>query len=351
MIEPNKTADADAQHWPGSIRSRLASGWLRLRRLDPKRRKRVLVGLDIGTEKTKAVVLSRPHGRVTVERAAIASTPAAALTDGVFTDSITIADHVHSMLRASGIRQKKVAVAAAGEKVFLRPALVPDDRDGDLLSFAREEAQKVLGYSIDSAALDFEPVETPGAAPRGIICAGTTAEQVEWLREAVTLAGKTALIVDVEAGALVNAFIHSAEPRPDQTSLLVDAGARSLTMCVLRGTALLGCRQAALALNPMPLKLESPADRIAAALERDWAALTGMADPHKIGQIYVSGGGARYELMVENLEQRFELPAEELDPFRTVSYSPSSEAGRLIREHAPAFTVAVGLALRSFEDL
>ena len=72
---------------------------------------------------------------------------------------------------------------------------------------------------------------------------------------------------------------------------------------------------------------------------------------NQIGQIYVSGGGARYKLMVENLEQRFELPAEELDPFRTVSYSPSSEAGCLIREHAPAFTVAVGLALRSFEDL
>ena len=351
MIEPNKTADAAAQHWPGSIRSRFASGWQRLKQIDPKRRKRVLVGLDIGSEKTKAVVLHRPHGRVTLRQAAIASTPASALTDGVFTNSIAVAEIISSMLRTFGIREKNVAVAAAGDKVFLRPEVAPEDRAGDLLSFAREAAQKVLPYSSDSAALDYEPVETPVGVPGKIIWAGTTAEQVEWLREAVTLAGKNPFIVDVEACALANAFVYSVEPKPDQTSLLVHIGARSLNICLLRGRDLLASQQAKVALNRMSGKLEGFPDRVAAALEGSWESLKKTADPHEIDQIYLSGGGAREKMMGETLADRFGPAVQELDPFRLVSYAPSSDAGQLIREQVPVFTVAVGLALRSFEDL
>ncbi len=159
MMEPNQDAEGTpAQQLLDSIGSRVETGWKNLRRITPFRRKRVLIGLDIGSEKTKAVVLHRPHGRVTVRQAAIAKTPASALTDGVFTDSITVADHVRSMLCTFGIRERNVAVAAAGEKVFLRSEVVPEDRDGDLLSFAREAAQKVLPCSIDSVVLDYEPV-------------------------------------------------------------------------------------------------------------------------------------------------------------------------------------------------
>ena len=352
MMEPNQDAEgAPGRQWPDSIRSRLDTGWQRLRRITALRRKRLLIGLDIGSEKMKAVVLHRPHGRVTVWQAAIASIPASALTDGVFTASITVAAHLRSMLETFGIRQRNVAVAAAGAKVFLRPEVVPEDRNRDLLSFAREAAQEVLPYSIDWAALDYEPLETPAGAPLEIIWASTMIEQVEWLREAVTLAGKTPLIVDVEACALANAFVHSAEPKPDQTSLLLHIGARSLNMCLLRGRALLASHQATEALNRMPVKLESLPDRVAAALEGYWELLKKTAEPDGIGQIYLSGGRAREKMMGENLAQRFGLPVQELDPFRNVSYSPSSDAGRLIREHAPAFTVAVGLALRSFEDL
>ena len=352
MMETNQDGNGGrVQHSLDSARSRVESGWQRLQRFTALRRKRVLIGLDIGCEKTKVVVLHRPHGRITVLEASIASTPAAALTDGVFTDSIRVADLIRSMLGTCGIRQRNVAIAAAGNKVFLRSEVVPEDRNGDLLSFAREAAQKVIPYSIDSAALDYEPLETPAGTPRQIIWGSTMTEQVEWLREAVALAGRNPIIVDIEACALANAFVHSAEPKPDQTSLLVHIGARSLNMCLLRGRVLLGSHQSAEALNRVSVKMESLPDRVAAALQTHWELLKRIAAPYEIGRIYLSGGAARQKVMGENLAHRLGLPVEELDPFRTVSYSPSSDAGRLIREQAPVFTVAVGLALRSFEDL
>ena len=45
------------------------------------------------------------------------------------------------------------------------------------------------------------------------------------------------------------------------------------------------------------------------------------------------------------------LAVEELNPFRAISVSPETESGRVAREHGPTLAVAVGLALRGFEDL
>ena len=61
MLEPNKDAEgAGGRQLPDSTEPQAESGWQRLRRITAFRPKRVLVGLDIGSEKTKVVVLHRP---------------------------------------------------------------------------------------------------------------------------------------------------------------------------------------------------------------------------------------------------------------------------------------------------
>jgi len=40
-----------------------------------------------------------------------------------------------------------------------------------------------------------------------------------------------------------------------------------------------------------------------------------------------------------------------LNPFRRINYNPAGPYAQLIEENSPRLTVAVGLALRSFENL
>ena len=55
--------------------------------------------------------------------------------------------------------------------------------------------------------------------------------------------------------------------------------------------------------------------------------------------------------LVDLLKQDFSMPVEELNPFQRITYNPSGPWGSLVEENAPRLAVAVGLALRSFENL
>ena len=58
-----------------------------------------------------------------------------------------------------------------------------------------------------------------------------------------------------------------------------------------------------------------------------------------------------FEKMMEALRQEFSLPVEVLNPFARINYPGSGPEADLIGENAGQLAVAVGLALRSFDDL
>jgi type IV pilus assembly protein PilM len=70
-----------------------------------------------------------------------------------------------------------------------------------------------------------------------------------------------------------------------------------------------------------------------------------------IERIYLAGGSSKVSGLMEALRQEFSLPVEVLNPFARINYPGSGPEADLIGENAGQLAVAVGLALRSFEDL
>jgi type IV pilus assembly protein PilM len=64
----------------------------------------------------------------------------------------------------------------------------------------------------------------------------------------------------------------------------------------------------------------------------------------------VAGGSSKVPGLVEALRQEFSLPVELLNPFQKVGYASGSLAASVIEKNAGQLAVAVGLALRSFEQ-
>jgi Tfp pilus assembly PilM family ATPase len=86
-------------------------------------------------------------------------------------------------------------------------------------------------------------------------------------------------------------------------------------------------------------------------LDRRWDLLLQRAAPGKPQKLYISGGAGQSEELREALHQRTGLAVEELNPFQGISYSPGSEPGRIAKEHGVTLAVAVGLALRGFDEI
>jgi type IV pilus assembly protein PilM len=71
-----------------------------------------------------------------------------------------------------------------------------------------------------------------------------------------------------------------------------------------------------------------------------------------IERIYLAGGSSKVPGLIEALRQEFSLPVEVLNPFQRISSaSVGGNEVSIIDQNAGQLAVAVGLALRSFEEL
>ena len=54
--------------------------------------------------------------------------------------------------------------------------------------------------------------------------------------------------------------------------------------------------------------------------------------------------------LLDMLREEFQMPVDELDPFRRITYNPAKFSDEYIQEIAPRLSVCVGLGLRSFDE-
>ena len=68
-----------------------------------------------------------------------------------------------------------------------------------------------------------------------------------------------------------------------------------------------------------------------------------------IDRIMLSGGASRTDGFRQMLQERFNAPVEDFDPFKAVGWDPKKLGGEAV-DLAPTAAVAVGLALRQAGD-
>ena len=314
------------------------------------RRPRSLLGLDVGSSRLKAVVLSRRQGSIVLDQAAVADVPEAAVKHGALTDGVQVSDEVRTLARDHQIRTRHVAVAVGGSQVYCQADSVSNEQD-DLRSLVEVIAGRTVPYSIDRAALDCQRLGVDSDGSLSVLWVSAPMERVDWIRETLGLAGKVPAVVDVEPCALANAWTYNYQPERQDVSVLLHVGVRRLTLALLVGDTMLYARGAELSTEWPSGQAGGLPERVLTVLDRHWEALATKAQPLALDTLYLSGGKARSPGLADMLRNRTGLRVVEMDPFRRISYVPASKAGQTVVDHGPALAVAVGLALRSFEDL
>ena len=69
------------------------------------------------------------------------------------------------------------------------------------------------------------------------------------------------------------------------------------------------------------------------------------------GKLTLAGGSSKVPGLVDALRQEFSLPVEIFNPFQKIGLPVEGAGIQLIEQNAGQMAVAVGLALRSFENL
>jgi type IV pilus assembly protein PilM len=96
--------------------------------------------------------------------------------------------------------------------------------------------------------------------------------------------------------------------------------------------------------------LQSVSEMLALEIQRtlDFFRATAVDSP-TIDRMLIAGGSSKVHQLAEYLSDKFQMPVEQFDSFRSIKFDPRKFDDEYLRELSPNMAVAVGLAVRVAE--
>ena len=339
-----------------------------------------VVGLDIGSDAVKAVILRQSRGGWNLVGAAEVPMP-----DAGTSDPDAVADALREVFDTLRVRRGRVAAALAGSAVIVKRLSLPAMTDGELAEAIPWEAEQYVPFDLADVQLDYQVLSTKsGGSTTDVLLVAAKKERIEARTEAIVRAGRQPVILDLEAFALVNAYEANHGDRNDPLTVLVHAGRAGTIVCLLDHGQLAFTRDIALGGQTHTDALMRDLNVEAATAERlkhgghsehggrplvpgvDPAQVTAIlvdvsrqlvseisksidfyratAPLERISRIVLSGGACGAEALASLLGSEFDAPVEVFDPFHRIARTGRRAAA--VDGAGPGYAVAVGLAMR-----
>ena len=349
------------------------------------RRAKSLVGLDIGSSSVKAIEL-KPAGKgYRVSAIGVESVPPDSIVDGAIIDGGSVADAVRRLFANKRFKAKDVVASLSGNSVIVKKITLPSMTQAELSESIYWEAEQYIPFDIQDVNLDYQILDPgTGADSRGsmeVLLVAAKKEKIGDYTSVIAQAGRTPIIVDVDAFALQNAFEVNYGLDPRQVVVLLNAGASAININILQGDQSVFTRDISTGGNAyteavqkeLDLPFESaeqlkkgvPVDgatfeeaqpvlravteNVLLEIQKTFDFFKATASSDQIDRIMLSGGASRVDGLREMLHERFGAPVEDFDPFRAVGWD-AKKLGAASIDHAATAAVAVGLALRKAAD-
>ena len=342
-----------------------------------------IVGLDIGSSSVKVVELRKKGPDYELANLGMESLGQDTVVDGAIMDSFSVSTAIEKIFTDNKIKTTEVATAVSGHSVIVKKIPVNAPTEHEVANAIPYEAQQYIPFDMADVNLSYQ-VLGPAAAGPGfeVMLVAVKRDKILNHTNVLSQAGKTPVVVDIDAFALQNAFEVNYEPSPDRMIALLNIGASIMNINILRGGVPLFTRDVSVGGNQYTDTLQKELDLSfddAEKLKQGQQVTTvtpEQAAPHihsvseilllevqktfdffkqttsaenSIQQIYVAGGTAKIQGLVDMLKEEFGIPVEIMNPFQRVEVNPSKFDASYISEIAPRMSVAVGLALRSFD--
>ncbi len=343
--------------------------------------KKPLVGLDIGSSAVKAIELVKGRNGYEITGFGYAPLPPDAVSGGSISNRAAVADAVRSAFEKATSKSKKVATGVSGNSVIVKRVVLPVDTPEEVADSIEFDADRYIPFDVSEVNLDHYVIG-PSERDDGleVLIVAVKKEQVESSTEVVTMAGRVPAVVDLNAFALQNAFEANYRPGPDETVALINIGASLTNINILKGGMPMFIRDVAVGGNQYtdilkkelqlseeeaedlkygkqvgmydtetvaPL-LDSITDVLTMEVQKTFDFFKENFPRESISSIYLAGGTSRAPGMTDKIQGAFGVDVQILDPLKSVGVH--AKVGPDVREHGPALAVALGLAMRGFDQ-
>jgi type IV pilus assembly protein PilM len=344
-----------------------------------------VLGLDISTSGVRLVELSHgSKGELRLERCAFEALPRGAVVDGNIENLEQVAEAVRRVWKKSGTRAKQVALGMPPASVITKKIILSAGLSEDQLEVQVEsEASQYIPFALDEVSLDFDVIG-PAANSHDdieVMLAASRREKVEDRVAVAEAAGLKAVVMDIESYAARAALCRVTAALPGgaagQVVALFQIGAQVTHVSVLQDGVTLYEREQPFGGNALTQDIvrsfgltfeEAEARKRAGDLPDNYNAelLAPFLDnaalevtraiqffftstPYtKIDQLFLAGGCAQMPGLLDLVASRTKISSAVLSPFKGMQLAPTVRESQL-RQEAPAYLVACGLAMRRFD--
>ncbi len=351
-------------------------------------RRKLLVGIDIGTHSIKVVRL-KPKGQgYRLLNFGIMPLRPETVVDGNIADANAVVEAVRNLMRVEKIKAKEVATAVSGQSVIVKRIRLPQMTEQELNEAIQGEAEQHIPFEIAEVNLDCQILpaarEDDERADNQMDVLLVAAKKAT-IRDSTSLlmaAGLNPVVVDIDAFALGNAY-EVATGQEAGVVALVDIGATTMNINILkagttlfqRDIALGGQRYTATIQQELRVSYEQAealklgvgmidkrsqegvlavmarvSEEMSQEMQRSFEFFRTTATDAVIDKVVISGGCAKIKGLDRFLSHRLGLPVSVADPFRGLYYSPKVFDPDYLHDMAPVAAVSMGLALRRMRD-
>ena len=348
------------------------------------RKAKAVVGLDIGSSAVKAVELKTAGRAFKVVAYGREPLPADSIVDGAIIDGAAVADTIKRLFEKRKIRTKDVAASLSGNAVIVKKITLPLMTEAELAESIYWEAEQYIPFDIQDVNLDYQVLERgePGAkSTMEVLLVAAKKEKIADYTGVIAQAGRTAVVLDVDAFALQNAYEANYGVEAGAVVVLLNVGASATTINILNGEQSVFTRDIPIGGNAytealqrelnLPYEsadglkrgvdaegasfddarpvLRAVSENVMLEIQKTFDFYKASAASDRVDRIVVSGGASRAEGFTEMLAERFNAPVDVFDPFKKISFDPKKLGGDDPDAGATS-AVAVGLALRRVGD-
>jgi type IV pilus assembly protein PilM len=342
-----------------------------------------IVGLDIGSSSIKAVELKKIKGNIEVAHVGFEPLASDIVVDSMIVDSGSVSNAISKIFGESAIMSKAVATSVSGHSVIVKKIAIPTMSDSELADHIQTEAAQHIPFDIGDVNIDYQILSEDLSGPQmDVLLVAVKKDKILNYTNVLSLAGKSPAVVDIDSFALQNCYEFNYDPAPGSTVALLNLGASVMNINIVKGTTPLFTRDVSVGGNQYTDSLQKELDLsfedaeklklgekvgtvseeakapilqqvteiIVLEIQKTFDFFRATAPGEHIEKIYLAGGSSQVPGLMEALRQEFSLPVEVLNPFQRV-LPPANASPEIVQQNPGQLAVAVGLALRSFENL
>jgi len=346
-----------------------------------------LVGLDIGSSSLKlAEIISSSRGYV-LNRFLHIPLPKGIITDGVLADPNALTLKIKELFRNSGCGRKGIVTSLAGNSVIIKKVTLDQINETELRDLIHDEAGKYLPFdNMDEVNYDFQILGDNSYNPNqmDIIIVAAKKDMVNSYLEAVTAAGLNVMIMDVAPFVLESVYEANYEFDKDEIVVIINIGASTTGINVLKGGMSIFTRDFALAGNSITESLQEKykvtfeeaekikidgipdgsdgdnldlknsildfAQPICSEIERSIDYFRSTFGGEYIKHVLLAGGTAGIYNLTKNLSEKLNVKTEIINPFFKIGYNKRKIDVNKLESIKQVAATAIGLGLRKMGD-